>query len=369
MKIINEFGWVYYIGDYRGLSCKKVGKWMYFFNDRKFVERICIDVVQQEIVAESKHSDKDEGVACFYLNCDDFEGHRKIITYFLENSLIRKTSEGRLYNISFKRDKQTELGEYGSNFKSEIKIEKFIDLTTGKWKITEDEFELLMPPDIQSEMRSLKAFIKAKEIETTPIEEITYEQSQQAVQEWSLALKFVPEQYRSEEICRSAMQHQKASVDVVEYIPSRILTPEFVDDVIKNNTYLIGSFPSVLLKKETVIKLAAGDLSLLKEIPAEIKNLSFYEMLVRENGMALKCMPRDLITEKICEIALKSKPVAIKYVPKEIITQDYCKLAVANDWKAIRSIPQCYLTNELFEFAIDLYPKYQNKILKEKNRI
>ena len=56
-----------------------------------------------------------------------------IFDFFLENKLIRRTKTGRLYNISFKFDEQTRAGEYGSDFKAEIKLEKFVDLDTGEW--------------------------------------------------------------------------------------------------------------------------------------------------------------------------------------------------------------------------------------------
>ena len=52
----------------------------------------------------------------------------------MENNLIQKTKAGKLFNISFKLDDQTRAGEYGADFKSEIKLADFIDLYTGEWK-------------------------------------------------------------------------------------------------------------------------------------------------------------------------------------------------------------------------------------------
>ncbi len=133
MEIIKRFGWVYYVGDASQLDSEKCGKWMCFFNDNKFIAKICEDVVKMNIVNESKHSDEETGVACFYLNCDDIDAHKSIISYFIENSLIRRTKSGRLYDISFKLDNQTLAGEYGKNFHSETKLSKFIDLDTECW--------------------------------------------------------------------------------------------------------------------------------------------------------------------------------------------------------------------------------------------
>ena len=133
MKTIKKFGWIYYIDDDIQFDENKVGKWMYFFNDKEFVAKICEDAVKMNIVKESKHSNEEKGVACFYLNCDDIDTHKKIILYFIENNLISRTKSGRLYNISFKLDNQTRAGEYGDEFKSDIKLSKFVDLNTGEW--------------------------------------------------------------------------------------------------------------------------------------------------------------------------------------------------------------------------------------------
>lgn len=137
MKIIENVFWVYYIGNPLKFVKDKVGKWMYFFKegDRTFIEKVCREVVEKEIVSVAKHSNKESGVACFYLNIDDIEGHKKVIKYFLENNMIRKTKKGKYYNNSFKLDIQTIKGQYGDDFIPELTLDKFINLDTGDWII------------------------------------------------------------------------------------------------------------------------------------------------------------------------------------------------------------------------------------------
>lgn len=106
-----------------------------FFGDRKFIEKVCKDAVGKDIVCEAKHSNAEEGVACFYLNIKDIENHKKVIKYFIENNMIKKTKSGRYYNISFKLDEQTRAGQYGDDFVAEIRLDKFINLDTGEWII------------------------------------------------------------------------------------------------------------------------------------------------------------------------------------------------------------------------------------------
>lgn len=143
MIIKKDFAWVRYAIEDSHFDENKVGKWMYFFDNNPesidFVEKISKEAISRGIVQACKHSNLNgmfgprQGVACFYIHGDDNIAHRRVIAYFLEKNLIRKTPKGRLYNISFKYDKQTLSGEYGSEFVGEIKLDRFIDLDTGKW--------------------------------------------------------------------------------------------------------------------------------------------------------------------------------------------------------------------------------------------
>lgn len=133
VKKISLDGWIFYMSeDKSNLDQHKCGKWMHFFNNKEFAVHICEEAVANGICVEAKHTDAQEGVCCFYLNCDDIEGHKKVLSYFIKNDLIRKTKTGKLYNISFKLDDQTRAGEYGAGFHSEIKLEKFVNLNTGE---------------------------------------------------------------------------------------------------------------------------------------------------------------------------------------------------------------------------------------------
>ena len=149
--ISKQRGWVYYCSSAVFLSASKCGKWMYFFNDKAFVEKICYQAVNEQIVSEAKHSDCDEGVACFYLNVDDLEAHKRVIEFFIKNQLIRKTKTGRYYNISFKLDSETHSGQYAAfgNFTTGIKLDRFIDLKTGQWIIDQETLYSIIPFEIQ----------------------------------------------------------------------------------------------------------------------------------------------------------------------------------------------------------------------------
>lgn len=128
-------GWVFYMkpNAHDELPPDKCGKWMYFFNDRDFASKICKEAVETGVVVESKHSDAAEGVCCFYLCGDDVEAHIKVLQFFMDNKLIRKTKAGAYYNMAFKYDNQTRMGEYGKEFEAGLKLSQFIDLKTGEF--------------------------------------------------------------------------------------------------------------------------------------------------------------------------------------------------------------------------------------------
>ena len=142
MKVERDLHWIRYFQDSVTFDKDKVGKWMYFFpkdfDALDYAAEVCEEAVQRGIVLSAKHtSDRDlfapRGVACFYINGDDNEAHRRVIAYFLEKQLIPKTKKGKLYNISFKYDNQTRANQYGNDFAAEIQLSQFLDLDTGKW--------------------------------------------------------------------------------------------------------------------------------------------------------------------------------------------------------------------------------------------
>lgn len=133
--------WVRYFIKDKNFEEIKVGKWMYFFKKDELLraDELCRKAIEQNVVSSCKHTHFDvfgeleTGVCCFYLHFDDNEGHKKVLKYFIDNNMIPKTKAGKYHNISFKKDEQTLSREYGDAYYSEIKLEQFIDLFTGKW--------------------------------------------------------------------------------------------------------------------------------------------------------------------------------------------------------------------------------------------
>ncbi|WP_232240020.1 hypothetical protein [Proteus penneri] len=85
MKIRENDFWVYFSSknESNNTNNDKIGKWMYFFNDAEFTDKICQKAILNSVVEHCKYTNNAEsGVACFYLNIDDIEGHKKVIKFF-----------------------------------------------------------------------------------------------------------------------------------------------------------------------------------------------------------------------------------------------------------------------------------------------
>lgn len=139
MKVGRFDNWFWYMADEEPeFDESKCGKWMFFFADQEFAQRMCMRAIEQEACQECKCTDMESsgeprGVTCFYIEGDDLEAHKSVLSFMLENNLIRRTKTGRLFNISFKFDDQTRAGEYGADFEGKLKLDQFVDLQTGEW--------------------------------------------------------------------------------------------------------------------------------------------------------------------------------------------------------------------------------------------
>lgn len=113
------------------LDPDKTGKWIINFSDTNWADNLCQKAINENIVSSCKYKNRINGVICFYLHFDDKEQHKKILQWFINNNMIRKTKTGKLVNISFKLDSQTRNGEYGKDFKPIFTLSDFVDLHNG----------------------------------------------------------------------------------------------------------------------------------------------------------------------------------------------------------------------------------------------
>ena len=132
--------WFWFMADERKpLKKDQGGKWIFNFtgHDQEFAISICEKAIKEGVCQECKCADLENTtgnpIFCFYVNGDDIEGHKRLISFALKNDLVRRKASGALYNESFKFNSQTQALEYGAGFTAKIRLADFIDLNTGEW--------------------------------------------------------------------------------------------------------------------------------------------------------------------------------------------------------------------------------------------
>ena len=132
MKRIEKIDWVYYLGECMDLEVDESGKWVYDFEDSIVVEELCEYAVAHDLVQASKYCKVGRGVACFYLNKKDTKGHKRFLSYLLQQNLIPKTATGRLQNLSFLGDQPIREEKDEINHPAPLTLETFIDLDSAQ---------------------------------------------------------------------------------------------------------------------------------------------------------------------------------------------------------------------------------------------
>lgn len=123
------------------IEYKVKGKWLLFFNDFDFADRICQQSVDEGVVLEANHSIEGKyGVCRFFIEAKDLKQHKKILRFLINNDYIPRTKkENDLYDIAFKLQLQTDNLEYiDSGFMSLLNLHDLVDLQTGEFLDVDD---------------------------------------------------------------------------------------------------------------------------------------------------------------------------------------------------------------------------------------
>ena len=104
--MINMGGWYWYLsGEEEKLDRHKCGKWMYFFDDQSFAQKICEKAIREGVCYECKCTDMAEqvvptGVICFYLNGDDIANHKRVLQFMVNTTTSVSNLTIRLVLVS-----------------------------------------------------------------------------------------------------------------------------------------------------------------------------------------------------------------------------------------------------------------------------
>jgi hypothetical protein len=146
-----------------------------------------------------------------------------------------------------------------------------------------------------------------------------------AVRQNGNALKLVPENLKTAEMCLAAVQKNG---EALYYVPKVLKTAELCLIAVQQNE------------------------EVLMYVPDEFKTEEICLIAVQQNGLALNYVPDRLRTEEICLAAVRQDGLALYYVPSKIKTADICLAAVQKNGNALRFVPDRLKTEKLYLAAV-----------------
>jgi hypothetical protein len=163
------------------------------------------------------------------------------------------------------------------------------------------------------------------------------------------ALLHVPEDLRTEELCRIAVAQNAGAL---LHVPADLLTDEIYRIAVAENGWALEYVPEKLRTDEMCRIAIAQDSRALGYVPGRRRTDELCRFAVAKNGLALRNVPPDLRTEEMCRSALAQDGWALQYVPQNLLTDDLCRIAVAQNGEALCHVPEKLRTAELYGIAV-----------------
>lgn len=138
----------------------------------------------------------------------------------------------------------------------------------------------------------------------------TYKECLEAIRNKAV-LHFVPEEFRTAELCLEAVKHSEWNL---QYVPKELKTLELCSLAFERNVRVITCFPEELITSELCLKV------------------------VKREGKALSCIPREFVTPELCTTAVEGNSEALCYVPEEYKTPELC-LYASRQWNDLMKGP------------------------------
>jgi len=212
---------------------------------------------------------------------------------------------------------------------------------------TEEAEHCFMPPDAQRLSFSNPA--EAEEQAAKMIKEKSKKNEsgsaalKQDAEFWRIAIQisahrlfFVPEEYKTRELCVLAACRNGTAL---RYVPPEMQDTEICELALNNDADALEYVYGELVTWEMCLRAVKTSGSALKYIPEKFKNTGgkfavgrFAELCltaVKKDGFSLEFVPEKIKNTELCTEAVKIYPRAIKHIPETLKTQELCHYAVA----------------------------------------
>ncbi|NIZ19263.1 DUF4116 domain-containing protein [Entomospira culicis] len=140
----------------------------------------------------------------------------------------------------------------------------------------------------------------------------------------------IPIEFQSDELYLAAFNYpfndfnNQDLEEILAIVPTKYHTPDIYLAIIKRNPLLI------------------------KDIPGELQNYSFYVNTVRQNGKILQYLPQNFVSDALYLEATKSNGVAFDLLPEEYKTYEICIEAVVHNPTNLRFVPDKHKVDNFY---------------------
>ena len=192
---------------------------------------------------------------------------------------------------------------------------------------------------------------------------VTLDDCKLAVEHNGAILEFVPFAFKTEEICLKAFANNNFNRNLIQYIPSEMLTKDFLLSVVGISGVALKYIPLELIDVDIICNAVTQNKSAIQYIPKEyetdeifIKILEIYpeklEYIIDKKPLLFEYMNNNSnLSLGLMEKVVSAKWGNLKYIPAEFITKEICDFSFNISWKSFQFFPDKYKTREMCEFV------------------
>lgn len=197
-------------------------------------------------------------------------------------------------------------------------------------------------------------------------DDITHDIALKTVKRDGNALFYVPEEMRTPDVCRAALNNvllerkgngnfiSYESADVVSDVTHSNVCREFLKMFEKSKDEYRNIFANIneyLITEKMAWEAIRINPKCLGEIPHQVKTPEFCMEALKKDWENLRYVPKELKTVELCNLAVNINPHALQYVPDHLKKIDMCLQAFLNDPYTLNFVPErMQTTDNIFSF-------------------
>jgi hypothetical protein len=163
------------------------------------------------------------------------------------------------------------------------------------------------------------------------------------------SLHIVTEQYRTEKICKFALEGMGSDL---KFVPEQHKTLEMCEIAVRQNGNALRYVPEQHKTLE-ICKLAVQkDAYAIEFVLEQHKTLEMCKLAVQKDAYAIEFVPEQHKTLEMCKLAVQQNGNAIEFVPEQHKTLEMCEIAVRQDGRTLKYVPEQHKTLEMCEIAV-----------------